>query len=241
MIRKRNKMAFKFRHSFIARCPECEFEKEFYYEIPMQITQIVQMIQYCPTCKKDELFNIIEYLEDIRIIDGEKKVERINIQKSNDKCMEINEIVDHLTESAVEIRFKKLDQEAKLPSQNHIDDTGFDVFCSEECFVAPKTAKVVPTGIQVAYITPGYWFRVEARSGLSFKHNLLPHPGIVDSGYRGGLGILMYNHGEEVYNFKPGDKIAQIVIYKLIKSKISWSEEIHETERGGKGFGSSGR
>lgn len=129
-------------------------------------------------------------------------------------------------------------------------DSGYDVFAVEDT-VIPRQCKmsegpicgraIVPTGIKVAYITPGYWFKVESRSGLSFKAGILAHPGIVDNQYRGDLGICLYNHSSIDYTVKKGDKIAQLVVYKIYEADVEWAEEVQETLRGEKGFGASGR
>ncbi len=143
----------------------------------------------------------------------------------------------------VEIKFVKTHPDAVLPKCNHtgkaIGDTGYDLVCVENTIIPARNSAIVPIGIKVGYITPGYWFKVESRSGLSFKHSLLSHPGIVDNQYRGDMGVKVYNHSDKDYEFKKGDKIAQLVVYELIQPEISWIEEAVESERGEKGFGSS--
>ena len=118
-------------------------------------------------------------------------------------------------------------------------DTGYDIFAVEDKVIPAKGSSVVNTGIKVAYISPGYWFRIEARSGLSFISNVIPHFGVVDNGYVGSLSILLYNFRDIDYKVKKGDKIAQLAVYQVIEPDISWAEEVHETLRGEKGFGSS--
>ena len=104
------------------------------------------------------------------------------------------------------IKFLKTDERAQLPKRNHDNtiydytrdcDSGFDVFGIEEKVVPAHGSAVVPVGMKLAYITQGYWFRVESRGGLSFKHGILAHPGIVDNQYRGDLGIKLYNHSDK--------------------------------------------
>ena len=119
-------------------------------------------------------------------------------------------------------------------------DTGYDVFCVEDKLILPKSSEVIETGIELAYVTPGYWFRVEPRSGLGFKSSLQPHLGIIDNPYRGNLAIKVYNFGERDYFVAPGDRICQIVFYPIIEPNIGWSEKKSESARGAKGFGSSG-
>lgn len=98
---------------------------------------------------------------------------------------------------------------------------------------------VVPVGLKLAYITPGYWFRVEGRSGMGFKKHVFPHFGIIDSGYRGDMGIKLYNYSNVDVVIKAGDKIAQLIVYPLIQANVDWATEVTESVRGAKGFGSS--
>jgi dUTP pyrophosphatase len=128
----------------------------------------------------------------------------------------------------------------KLPLDMRTADSGYDIFAAEDTVIPSESHITVPTGIQVAYITPGYWFRVESRSGLSFKAGILAHPGVIDNQYRGDLGVCLYNHSHANYTVKKGDRIAQLVVYPVIEAEVEWAEEVHETKRGDKGFGSSG-
>ena len=143
----------------------------------------------------------------------------------------------------MEIKFVKTHEDAVLPQRNHsgggIGDTGYDLVCVEDAFVDKNSSAIVPIGIKVGYISSGYWFKVESRSGLSFKHSLLAHPGIIDNQYRGDMGVKIYNHSDKDYEFKKGDKVAQLVVYELLEPMISWTDEVENTERGEKGFGSS--
>lgn len=138
------------------------------------------------------------------------------------------------------IKFKKTHADAQLPKKNHEDDAGWDLFSVEEVTIPANSSRVVPVGLQLAYVEPGYWVRVASRSGLSFKHNILAHPGVIDSGYRGDLGVLLYNHSDADYSVKKGDRVAQIVIHFNIDLDVEWGE-IDDTIRGSKGFGSSGK
>lgn len=144
----------------------------------------------------------------------------------------------------VQIKFLKTDSNARLPTCNNsealVGDSGYDIYACEDCIVPPKGSEIIPTGITVAFVTPGYWFRIEGRSGLGFKHGISPHNGIIDNGYRGDLGVKLYNHGNQPYFVKSGDRIAQMIVYPLIQPEITWANEIEQTDRGDKGFGSSG-
>jgi dUTP pyrophosphatase len=151
----------------------------------------------------------------------------------------------------------KTHENAILPSQNNTaldgtGDTGYDLYAVEDVLipgiqvntgtrVGHINSAVVPVGLEIGYIEPGYWLRIEGRSGLGFKHGIQPHFGIIDNQYRGGLGVKLYNLTSNDYQIKAGDKVAQIVGYKLIEMNIEFTDTKSDSTRGEKGFGSSGR
>jgi len=137
-------------------------------------------------------------------------------------------------------KFKKTHDNASIPVKNHIDDTGLDVTSVVDITIPANGSAIVDVGLKFAYIEPGFWVQVSGRSGLGFKHGIMPHPGIIDEGYRSDAGVKLYNLSNKDYKVKAGDKIAQFVIYK--NYPVTCIEgEITESERGEKGFGSSGR
>ena len=138
------------------------------------------------------------------------------------------------------LKFKKTRESAVLPTKNHKDDTGLDVTSVENKVIPARESAVVDVGLEFAYIDPGFWIKVEGRSGLGFKHGILPHPGIIDSGYRGDAGVKLYNLTDKEYKVKAGDRIAQFVVYTNHVVEVQ-EGDIQETERGAKGFGSSGK
>tara|TARA_R100000657_G_scaffold15349_2_gene10806 strand:- start:155 stop:577 length:423 start_codon:yes stop_codon:yes gene_type:complete len=140
----------------------------------------------------------------------------------------------------MDLKFKKTNDKAVLPRKNHDNDTGLDVFSVEDITIPAKGSAVVDVGLKFAYISHGFWVKVEGRSGLGFKYGIFPHPGIIDQGYRGDAGIKLYNFTTKDYEVKAGDRIAQFVVYKNHTVETSESEII-ESKRGEKGFGSSGR
>ena len=142
--------------------------------------------------------------------------------------------------ATVAIKFKKTNENAIIPSKNHADDTGLDVTSVEDKVIPARGSAVVDVGLMFAYIDHGFWVKVEGRSGLGFKHGISPHPGIIDQGYRGDAGIKLYNNTDVDYEVKAGDRIAQFVVYRNFSVDVS-EGEIMETERGSKGFGSSGK
>jgi len=141
----------------------------------------------------------------------------------------------------VEIKFTKTNDDAQIPTRNFNTDTGFDVYSVESIVIPARGSTVVDVGLSFAYITPGYWCKIEGRSGLGFKHGITPHPGIIDQGYRGTAGIKLYNNTDTEYTVKKGERIAQLIVYRNYSVEMSEAENIEESERGAKGFGSSGK
>lgn len=145
----------------------------------------------------------------------------------------------------VEIRFVKTHPDAILPSKNHPDrligDAGYDLFTVEDTIIPAKGSAVVPVGLKLGYISPGWWFRIEARSGNGFKKGLEPHPGIIDNPYRGDLGIKLFNLSDQDQVIEKGKGAAQFIVYEMVNSFCDWIEEdrVELTDRGEKGFGSS--
>lgn len=143
----------------------------------------------------------------------------------------------------VDIQLKKTHPDAVLPQANNPEpgtgDTGFDLTAVETTTIPAKGSAVVPVGLTLARISPGYWIRIEPRSGLGFKHNIQPHLGVIDNGYRGDLGVKLYNFGDDDYIVEKLSRIAQLVVYPLIQPAFSFTDHVSESVRGDKGFGSS--
>jgi dUTP pyrophosphatase len=140
----------------------------------------------------------------------------------------------------IEIKFIKLHENALLPSKAHETDTGYDLHCVADTIIEPGRSAVVPVGLQVGYVTPGYWYLVLPKSGLGFKHHLQPHLGVIDQSYTGSLDIKMYNFGNTSYTFKVGNKVAQIAFFPVLSPAVGWTSTVSDTDRGSNGFGSSG-
>ena len=143
------------------------------------------------------------------------------------------------------IKVIKTHPDAVLPTANNKEpgtgDSGYDLVSVERVEITKGSSEVVPVGLTLADMTPGYWLRIEPRSGLGFKHSLQPHLGVIDNGYRGDLGVKLYNFGNRDYVVEPGDKIAQLVVYQLNQPVFEFTDDVSETSRGDKGFGSSGK
>jgi len=147
--------------------------------------------------------------------------------------------------SNISVKFIKKHRDAKLPKFNIEDpltgDIGADIYSVENITIPAKGSNIVPVGLTVAYIQHGYYFIISPRSGLGFKYDIQPHLGRIDNQYRGDIGVKLFNFSNTSYEVKIGDRIAQLEFHKLIQPKFEWAENIEESERGAKGFGSSGK
>ncbi len=142
----------------------------------------------------------------------------------------------------LELKVKKLDDDAKLPVYANPGDAGMDLFSLKEYSLYPGKRALIKTGIAVE-IPLGYELQIRPRSGLALKHGLsiVNSPGTIDSGYRGEIGIILINHGGEKYEIKKWDKIAQAVLNKVEHCNIIEVNELGETQRSSGGFGSTGK
>ena len=129
-----------------------------------------------------------------------------------------------------------------LPRKAHSDDAAFDLRSRVDMELPVGRSVVVPSGVYIE-LPEGYEAQVRPRSGLALKHNLMltNSPGTVDAGYRGEVGIIMYNAGSEPFQVKRGDRIAQMVLCRLPEVELSVVESLSESGRGAGGFGSTGR
>lgn len=139
------------------------------------------------------------------------------------------------------VQFRKIDPSARLPEYAHPGDAGMDVFSIEETTLAPGGRALVRTGL-VMILPPDAEAQVRSRSGLALKHGVavLNSPGTIDSGYRGEVGVILINHGDEPFKVEKGMKVAQIVVAPVVRAEIAETTEIDVTERGAGGFGSTG-
>jgi dUTP pyrophosphatase len=143
----------------------------------------------------------------------------------------------------IAIPVKRLDLDLPLPTQAHAGDAGIDLHARVDVVLPARGGRVlVPTGIAVA-IPVGFFGQVVPRSGLALKHGvtLVNTPGIIDSGYRGELQVIMINTDPKAdYQVSRGDRIAQLIIQQVVSTSWDVVEHLEGEDRGG-GFGHSGR
>jgi dUTP pyrophosphatase len=136
------------------------------------------------------------------------------------------------------LRVKRIHPEAKLPVYGHPGDAGVDLFSVVDRELAPGEVFAVPTGIQVA-VPAGYVGLVWDKSGISLKgmHRLA---GVVDSGYRGEVQVVMINLAAAPFSVRKGMKIAQMLVQPVAAVEVVESDSLDDTARGQGGFGSTG-
>ena len=145
----------------------------------------------------------------------------------------------------VEVRVRRLPeaQDLPLPRQATEHASGFDLRArlEEPLVLVPGSRSLVPTGIALE-LPPGHEGQVRPRSGLALKHGLtlLNTPGTIDSDYRGEIGVILINLGQEPVTIRRGDRIAQLVVHRLPRVEIVVRECLAETARGAGGFGHTG-
>ena len=138
------------------------------------------------------------------------------------------------------LKAKKLHFDATLPKKQKEDDAGYDLYALEDIAIPANGSAGVATGIAVELPSFVVGF-VKPRSGLSFKHDIETGAGVIDSNYRGEVKVKLYNHGSSEYNITAGDRIAQLVLLMKCDADVVEVKELGETDRGQKGFGSSGK
>ncbi len=137
------------------------------------------------------------------------------------------------------IRVKKLHPEAKIPSFAHPGDAGMDLYSVAELILKPGERASVPTGIAMA-LPDGYVALVWDKSGVSHKFGVKVLGGVIDAGYRGEYLIGLVNLGQENFEIKVGQKIAQLLIQKVEHPTVEEVVELDDTSRGDGRFGSTG-
>lgn len=143
----------------------------------------------------------------------------------------------------MELPIARLKDDAVLPSRAHEGDAGLDLYACEAAHLGPGERWSVGTGIAIE-IPAGHAGLVLPRSGLAKKHGiaLVNSPGLIDSGYRGELRVLLLNTDPaETFRIEPGDRIAQLVIAPIALAEPVEATALADSARGDGGFGSSGR
>lgn len=140
----------------------------------------------------------------------------------------------------MELKIKKLREDAKLPTKGHPGDAGIDFYSVVDVVFPPKEARDVFSGVAIE-IPEGFVGLVWDKSSVAFKKGLKTMGGVIDAGYRGEMLFHLFNTTDEEVEIKKGEKIAQLIVQKFENCDIVESEELSDTVRNTQGFGSTGK
>ena len=142
---------------------------------------------------------------------------------------------------SIQLKVKKIHADAILPKQARAGDAGMDLSSVEEKVLLPGEFALIKTGIQIE-LPEGTEAQVRPRSGLALKNGItcLNSPGTIDAGYRGEVGVILINHSKVPFHIEKQMRIAQLVVQYVPQIYIEEVDELSDSERGERGFGSSG-
>jgi deoxyuridine 5'-triphosphate nucleotidohydrolase len=140
----------------------------------------------------------------------------------------------------IPLKCVKTEEEAIVPSMANKGDAGYDLYALEETIVPARGRAIIKTGISMA-VPEGHVALIWPRSGLAVKHGIDTLAGVIDSGYRGEVCVVLQNHTDSNYTAKKHDRIAQMLIQKITPVSISVVSTLDDSSRGTGGFGSSGK
>ena len=142
------------------------------------------------------------------------------------------------------ILIKRLSKKVQLPKYETSGSSGLDLVANinSDLDLLPGKSAIIPTGLSVS-IPNSFEIQIRPRSGLAAKKNIsiLNTPGTIDSDYRGEIKVIIFNYGKKNFIINNGDRIAQMVLSPIIKIKLEKKNDLPETFRGKKGFGSTGK
>ena len=133
---------------------------------------------------------------------------------------------------------KKITLEARIPTKGSQRAAGHDLYAKEAKIIPAKGQAIIGTGIAVG-LPPGTYGRIAPRSGLAAKHALAINAGVIDADYTGEVKVILANLSDQDYEVHKGDKIAQLIVEIILSEEIVLAQDLEDTKRGTKGFGSS--
>lgn len=138
------------------------------------------------------------------------------------------------------IKIKLLNSNSKTPERSTSNAAGYDIFAVQDYNIEAQSRELIKTGIALE-IPDGYYGRIAPRSGIALKNGIDVMAGVIDSDYRGEIGVILYNSDKNnSFLVRTGDRIAQLIIEKYYPFGIQIVESLDDTDRGTSGFGSSG-
>ncbi|XP_051139780.1 deoxyuridine 5'-triphosphate nucleotidohydrolase [Andrographis paniculata] len=165
------------------------------------------------------------------------------------ECNDISDQVSKLQQNGVSkdkpneiapfFRVKKLSEKATLPSRGSPLSAGYDLSSAADAKVPARGKALIPTDLSIA-IPEGTYARGAPRSGLALKHCVDVGAGVIDADYRGPVKVILFNHSDVDFEVKIGDRIAQLIIQKIVTPEVMEVDDLDATVRGDGGFGSTG-
>jgi dUTP pyrophosphatase len=150
-----------------------------------------------------------------------------------------NRTMSSSSSSMATLRVKRLSDNAVLPVRGSEWAAGYDLSASQAKTIPPGGRAVVPTDLSIA-CPAGTYGRVAPRSGLTVKQGIHVGAGVIDADYRGPVGVVLFNLGDQPFEVQPGDRIAQLILESIVMAPVEEVEELDDTVRGDGGFGSTG-
>ncbi|KAJ0248348.1 Deoxyuridine 5'-triphosphate nucleotidohydrolase [Hirschfeldia incana] len=136
-------------------------------------------------------------------------------------------------------KVKKLSEKAVLPTRGSPLSAGYDLSSAVDSKVPARGKALIPTDLSVA-VPEGTYARIAPRSGLAWKHSIDVGAGVVDADYRGPVGVILFNHSDVDFEVKVGDRVAQMIVERIVTPQVLEVEDLDATVRGEGGFGSTG-
>ncbi|KAK8963082.1 Deoxyuridine 5'-triphosphate nucleotidohydrolase [Platanthera guangdongensis] len=150
-----------------------------------------------------------------------------------------NRVQSGVCESVPLLKVKKLSAQAILPTRASRLSAGYDLSSAIEAKIAARSKALIPTDLSIA-IPEGTYARIAPRSGLAWKHSIDVGAGVIDADYRGPISVVLFNHSDADFAVMPGDRIAQMIIEKIMLPEVVEIVDLDSTVRGSGGFGSTG-
>ncbi|MFS7962750.1 putative dUTP diphosphatase [Helianthus anomalus] len=156
--------------------------------------------------------------------------------KTEGPAAKVQKVEDH---QIPVFKVKKLSEKAVLPSRGSSLAAGYDLSSATDTKVPARGKALVPTDLSVA-VPEGTYGRIAPRSGLAWKHSIDVGAGVIDADYRGPVGVILFNFSDVDFEVKVGDRIAQLIIEKIVMPEVVEVDDLDLTVRGAGGFGSTG-
>lgn len=144
-----------------------------------------------------------------------------------------------MSTSGLKLFVKKLSSAATLPARASAGAAGYDLSSAKDCIVPAKGKALIPTDLSISIPIDTYG-RIAPRSGLAHKYYIDTGAGVIDSDYRGNVGVILFNHSTEDFPVKIGDRIAQLILERIAIADVIEVDDLTNTDRGAGGFGSTG-